>query len=141
MKYLILHAGGMADLPRTELSGRTPLQASATPHLDRLAQYGDLGSLVFPADNPRHGSGLSGTAILGYDPKKFYQGPGPLEAASLGVSLTEHDVAYRCTMVTLKPEGGKGGGEIKKLGQNVVMDDATAGLIDSQEARDLIDAI
>jgi len=140
MKYLILHAGGMADLPRTELSGRTPLQASATPHLDRLAQYGDLGSLVFPADNARQGSGLSGTAILGYDPKKFYQGPGPLEAASLGVSLTEHDVAYRCTMVTLKPENGKGG-EIKKLGSNVVMDDATAGLIETEEARELIDAI
>jgi 2,3-bisphosphoglycerate-independent phosphoglycerate mutase len=141
MKYLILHAGGMADHPQKELGGRTPLEASATPHLDRLAERADLGPLVFSADRSGQGSGLSGTAVLGYDPKKFYHGPGPLEAASLGVSLTEHDVAYRCTMVTLKPEGGKGGGEIKKLGQNVVMDDATAGLIDTQEARDLIDAI
>lgn len=141
MKYVILHAGGMADHPREELSGRTPLQVAATPHLDRLAQSGELGLLVFPGDGVRHGSGLSGTAILGYDPKKFYQGPGPLEAASLGVSVTEHDVVYRCTMVTLKPEGGKGGGEIKKLGPNVIMDDATAGLIETEEARELIDAI
>jgi 2,3-bisphosphoglycerate-independent phosphoglycerate mutase len=140
MKYVILHAGGMADHPREELSGRTPLQVAATPYLDRLAQNGELGLLVFPADPGRQGSGLSGTAILGYDPKKFYQGPGPLEAASLGVSVTEHDVVYRCTMVTLKAEG-KPGGEIKKLGAHVLMDDATAGLIETEDARDLIDAI
>ncbi len=140
MKYVILHAGGMADQPRQELGGRTPLEASATPYLDRLAQSGELGLLVIPTDGVRHGSGLSGTAILGYDPKKFYQGPGPLEAASLGVSVTEHDVVYRCTMVTLRPEGGKGG-DIKKLGPNVIMDDATAGLIETEEARELIDAI
>lgn len=139
MKYVIVHAGGMADQPQQELDGRTPLEAAATPHLDRLAQSGELGLLVVPTDGVRHGSGLSGTAILGYDPKKFYQGPGPLEAASLGVSVTEHDVVYRCTMVTLKAEGRKG--EIKKLGANVVMDDATAGLIETEEARELIDAI
>ncbi|HSN04395.1 MAG TPA: hypothetical protein VLS44_05390, partial [Nitrospira sp.] len=77
MKYVILHAGGMADQPREELGGRTPLQAAATPHLDRLAQIGELGLLATAADGSRHGSGLSGTAILGYDPKKYYQGPGP----------------------------------------------------------------
>lgn len=141
MKYVILHAGGMADHPQHELGGRTPLQAAATPHLDRLAQQGELGLLVVPSDGVRHGSGLSSTAILGYDPRKFYQGPGPLEAASLGVSVTEHDVVYRCTMVTLRPEGGKVGGDIKKLGPHVVMDDATAGLIETEDARELIDAI
>ncbi|HXV68551.1 MAG TPA: hypothetical protein VD738_06465 [Nitrospira sp.] len=141
MKYVIVHAGGMADHPKQELGGRTPLQASETPHLDRLAQFGELGQLVIPVDGASHGSGLSSTAILGYDPKKFYQGPGPFEAASLGVSVTEHDVVYRCTMVTLKAKGGKGSGEIKKLGLHVIMDDATAGLIETEEARELIEAI
>jgi 2,3-bisphosphoglycerate-independent phosphoglycerate mutase len=141
MKYVILHAGGMADQPREALGGRTPLQAAATPHLDRLAQLGELGLLAITADGSRHGIGLNGTAILGYDPKKYYQGPGPFEAASLGVAVTEHDVAYRCTMVTLKPEGGQVGAEIKKLGAHVVMDDATAGLIETDEARELIEAI
>lgn len=141
MKYLILHAGGLADCGREELSGNTPLQAASTPHLDRLARMGDLGLLTIPVDGGRHGSGLNGTAILGYEPKKHYQGPGPLEAASLGVSVTEHDVVYRCTMVTLKPEGGKVGADIKKLGPHAVMDDATAGLIETDEARELIDAI
>jgi 2,3-bisphosphoglycerate-independent phosphoglycerate mutase len=141
MKYVLLHAGGMADRPRQELGERTPLQVAETPHLDRLARAGELGLLTIPVDGHRHGSGLSGTAILGYDPKKFYQGPGPLEAASLGVAVTEHDIVYRCTMVTLRLEGAKGGFDVKKLGPQVLMDDATAGLIETDEARELINAI
>ena len=145
MKYVILHADGMADHPRQELDGRTPLQAASTPHLDRLAQGGELGLLVAAPDNVRQGRGLMGTTILGYDPKKYYQGPGPLEAASLGVAIGDHDVVYCCTMVTLRADaqsGSKGGlNEIKKLGPHVVMDDATAGLISTEEARELIDAI
>ena len=145
MKYVILHGDGMADHPRKELGGRTPLQAASTPHLDHLAQGGELGLLAAAPENVRQGSGLMGTAILGYDPKKYYQGPGPLEAASLGVAIGEHDVVYRCTMVTLKADaqsGSKGGlNEIKKLGPHVVMEDATAGLISTEEARELIEAI
>ena len=145
MKYVILHADGIADHSRQELDGRTPLQASSTPHLDRLAQGGELGLLAAAPENVRPGSGLTGTAILGYDPKKYYQGPGPLEAASLGVAIGEHDVVYRCTMVTLRADaqsGSKGGlNEIKKLGPHVEMDDATAGLISTEEARELIEAI
>jgi 2,3-bisphosphoglycerate-independent phosphoglycerate mutase len=145
MKYVILHAEGMSDRPRQELAGKTPLQAACTPHLDRLAEQSELGLLTVALDNGRHGSGLTGTSILGYEPKKYYQGPGPLEAASLGVTVGEHDVVYRCTMVTLKSEGapaGKGNtSDVKKLGAHVVMDDATAGLITTEEARELIDAI
>src|SRR6187549_34907 len=137
MKYVILHAEGMSDHPRQELAGKTP-------YLDRLAEQSELGLLTVMLDNGRHGSGLTGTSILGYEPKKYYQGPGPLEAASLGVTVGEHDVVYRCTMVTLKAEGPSGpkgsASDIKKLGLNVVMDDATAGLITSEEARELIDA-
>jgi 2,3-bisphosphoglycerate-independent phosphoglycerate mutase len=145
MKHVILHADGMADRPRQELGGRTPLQAASTPHLDRLAQGGELGLLATAPENVRQGSGLMGTTILGYDPKKYYQGSGPFEAASLGIAVGEHDVVYRCTMVTLRADaqsGSKGGlNEIKKLGPNVVMDDATAGLISTEEARELIEAI
>ena len=145
MKHVMLHLDGMADHPRKDLGGRTPLQAASTPHLDRLAQSGELGLLAAAIESMRPGSGLVGTAILGYDPKKYYQGPGPLEAASLGVAVGEHDVVYRCTMVTLRSEaqsGSKGGlNEIKKLGPHVVMDDATAGLISTEEARELIEAI
>jgi 2,3-bisphosphoglycerate-independent phosphoglycerate mutase len=143
MKYVILHADGMADHPRQELGGKTPLQAASTPHLDHVAQSGELGILTIALENGRQGSGLAGTCILGYEPKKYYQGPGPLEAASLGVTVGEHDVVYRCTMVTLKAESGVKGGtaELKKLGPHVIMEDATGGLITAAEARELIDAI
>ena len=54
-------------------------------------------------------------------------------------------MVYRCTMVTLKSEGPSGAKpgapDIKKLGPHIVMDDATAGLITSEEARELIDAV
>jgi 2,3-bisphosphoglycerate-independent phosphoglycerate mutase len=145
MKYVILHVDGMADHPRQELDGRTPFQTASTPHLDRIVHGGEIGLLAAVPENVRHGSGLMGTTILGYDPKKYYQGPGPFEAASLGVAIGEHDVVYRCTMVTLRADvqaGGKGGlNEIKKLGPHVVMDDATAGLISTEEARELVEAI
>jgi 2,3-bisphosphoglycerate-independent phosphoglycerate mutase len=131
MKYVIVHAGGIAHYPQEELGGRTPLQAAATPYLDRLAQRGELGQLLIPAEGVHPGGGIIGTAILGYDPKRYYPGPGPLEAASLGVSATEQDVVYRCTMVTLAPEGGP----------HVIMEDATAGLIETEDARDLLESI
>ena len=145
MKHVILHVDGMADHPRQELDGRTPFQTASTPYLDRLVQGGEIGLLAAAYENVRQGSGLMGTTILGYDPKKYYQGPGPFEAASLGIAIGEHDVAYRCTMVTLRADvqsGSKGGlNEIKKLGPHVAMDDATAGLISTEEARELVEAI
>ena len=145
MKHVILHVDGMADHPRQELGGQTPFQTASTPHLDRLVQDGEIGLLAAAPENVRQGSGLMGTTILGYDPKKYYQGPGPFEAASLGIAIGEHDVVYRCTMVTLRADvqaASKGGlNELKKLGPHVVVDDATAGLISTDEARELVEAI
>ena len=43
MKYLILHADGMTDIPCPELGGKTPLAAAVTPHLDRIAQSSEVG--------------------------------------------------------------------------------------------------
>jgi 2,3-bisphosphoglycerate-independent phosphoglycerate mutase len=61
----------------------------------------------------------------------------------LGVAVEEHDVVYRCTMVTLRAHApqGKGAAEIKKLGPHVLMEDDTAGGIDTEEARELIEAV
>ena len=145
MKYVILHADGIGDVPRPELEGRTPLQVAATPHLDRIAQSGESGVLSLPSDGARVGSEVTAMAVLGYDPRKYYTGPGPLEAASLGVSVGEHDVVFRCTMVTLRGEPPQGNSgrytDLKKLGPHVMMDDATAGLLQTDQARELIEAV
>ena len=142
---MILHADGIGDVPRPELEGRTPLQVAATPHLDRIAQSGESGVLSLPSDGARVGSEVTAMAVLGYDPRKHVTGPGPLEAASLGVSVGEHDVVFRCTMVTLRgeqPQGNSGRyADLKKLGPHVMMDDATAGLLQTDQARELIEAV
>jgi len=36
MKYLVLVADGMADLPLDALHGRTPLEAARTPAMDEV---------------------------------------------------------------------------------------------------------
>lgn len=145
MKYVMLYADGVADVPRRELNGNTLLQAASTPHLDRIASTGETGLLHLATENGQQGSELISVALLGHDPRKDYPGPGPMEAASLGVALDEHDVVYCCTMVTLRseahPEGASPFLDVKKLGLQVVMDDATAGLIGTEDARELLDAV
>ncbi len=145
MKYLILHADGMADVSCPELGGKTPLQAAATPHLDQIAQRSEVGLLSLPSDAGTAGSDVTSVAVLGYDPKKYYPGPGPLEAAGLGVTVGEQDVVFRCTMVTVRGEAASGSNDraadIKKLGLHVLMEDATAGLIDTEQARELLEAV
>jgi 2,3-bisphosphoglycerate-independent phosphoglycerate mutase len=64
--------------------------------------------------------------VLGYDVSKCYSGRGPLEAASMGISLGPEDVAFRCNLVTL---GGKDGS---------VMEAYNAGNISSSEAGAII---
>ncbi len=145
MKYLILHADGMADLACPELGGSTPLQAATTPYLDQIAQRGEVGLLSLPSDAGTVGSDVTSVAVLGYDPKKYYPGPGPLEAAGLGVTVGEQDVVFRCTMVTVRGESASGSkdraADIKKLGSHVIMEDATAGLIETDQARELVEAV
>ena len=135
----------MADVPREELGGKTPLQAAAIPYMDRVACNGELGLVTIPFDSLAAGSDVTQLAILGYDPRKFYPGPAPFEAVGLGIAVGEHDVVFRCSMVTLRANAthSKGGKqlEIKKLGPLVVMEDATAGGIETEEARELIDAV
>lgn len=145
MKYVILHGGGIADIRHQELDGKTLLQAAETPNLDRMAGRAELGLVTVPMDGAASGSEVAPLAILGYDPAKAYPGPAPFEAIGLGVALGEHDVVYRCDLVTLRPvqqEGQVAGrGEVKKLGPQLMMEDDTAGGIETEEARELIDAL
>ena len=145
MKYVILQGQGMAGMASEDLGGRTPLQAAVTPNMDRLARAGELGLLAIPSEETALGSDATQLALLGFDPRKYHQGRGPFEAAGLGVVLGEHDVAYRCSMVTLRVNPSHGGAsgsmDVKKLSPQVIMDDPQAGGIETEEARDLIDAV
>ncbi len=83
----------MADRPLKELGGRTPLQAAFKPNMDRLAREGIIGSVRTIPEGFHPGSDIANLSILGYDPKKYYTGRAPLEAASMGIGLGESDVA------------------------------------------------
>jgi 2,3-bisphosphoglycerate-independent phosphoglycerate mutase len=123
MKYIILVPDGAADLPVEKYGGLTPLQAASIPNMDFLARNGQCGTAVtVPAGVPP-GSDVANCSILGYDPRLYYSGRGPLEAASLGISLDPDDVAFRCNLVTER---------------DGVLEDFSAGHISSEEAGELI---
>jgi len=128
----------MADRPRKDLDGRTCLQAARTPNLDQLATLGQVGMVrtVPPGFSP--GSDVANLSVLGYDPRTYYTGRSPLEAASIGVQLGPDDVAYRCNLVTLKLTGS---GQPGKRKRRAVMEDFSAGHISTQDARALIEEI
>lgn len=137
MKTIILQGDGIADFPRRELGDRTPLQVASTPSLDFLASHGEFGSLKLPgAGRPLTGD-VTHLALLGYDPQKYYSGPGPLAGAGLEVLLGEQDVAFICNIVTLGTVPGHVEG--KKLDAHVLLEDDTADGISTEDARELID--
>jgi len=138
MKYIILLGDGMADWPRADLGGRTCLQAAKTPNLDQLATTGQVGMVSTVPDGYPPGSDVANLSVLGYDPRKYYTGRSPLEAASIGVSLGPDDVAFRCNLVTLKVTGG---GQTGARSRRAVMEDFSAGHISTTEARTLIEEI
>ena len=102
MKYIVIIGDGMADEPLPELGGRTPLEYATTPNLDRLALEGACGMLRTIPEGFEAGSDIANMSILGYDPKKYYTGRGPIEAKSMGVDLESGDIAYRCNLVTVE---------------------------------------
>ncbi len=102
MKYLILLGDGMADWPEDELGGMTLLQYAHTPAMDTLARRGRNGLLTTIPEGFHPGSEVANSSILGYDQRLVYEGRGPLEAASIGVTLEEGDLALRCNLVCLE---------------------------------------
>ncbi len=139
MKYIILLGDGMADRPHKELNGMTCLMAAKTPNLDKLATLGTVGMVhTIPAGFPP-GSDVANLSVMGYDPRKYYSGRSPLEAASIGVNLAPDDVAYRCNLVTLRIAGIKA--PFLCSGRSVILEDFSAGHITTDEARLLIEEI
>ncbi|MDD2666743.1 MAG: cofactor-independent phosphoglycerate mutase [Methanocellales archaeon] len=126
MKYVVLVGDGMEDYPIKALEGRTPLQVAYTPNMDFISAEGMVGTVRTIPEGMYPGSDVANLSILGYDPRKYYTGRGPLEAASMGVFLDEDDVAFRCNLVTVK---------------DGILVDYSAGHISTEEGRSLIKLI
>ncbi len=129
MKYVVIVGDGMADMPLAELGGKTPLQKARTPNMDKLAREGLPGRVRTVPEGMPAGSDVANLSILGYDPREYYSGRAPLEAASIGIELEADDVAYRCNLVTLK---------YNRENTGAIMEDYSSGHITTEEARELI---
>ncbi len=104
MKYIIVLGDGMADEPMEALGGKTVLEYANTPCLDRLSKMSEIGMVHTIPDGMKPGSDTANLSVLGYDPKKYYSGRSPLEALSIGVPMSDTDIALRCNVVTISDE-------------------------------------
>lgn len=129
MKYLVILGDGMADYPLPDCN-KTCLQLARKPAIDALAKESVLGTARTVPDGFKPGSDVANLSVMGYDPRKFYTGRSPLEAASIGIPLKDTDVTLRCNLVTLS-DGGMYGDK--------TMIDYSAGEISTAEARELIE--
>src|SRR6188474_3138955 len=124
MKYAIIIPDGAADEPLADLKGKTPIEAAATPNMDRIAMEGRQGLARTVPEGFESGSDVAIMTLLGYDPKVYHSGRAPLEAAAQRIPLSATDWVFRCNLVTVV---------------DGVMKDHSAGGIGNAEARRLIE--
>ena len=101
-KYLLVIPDGMGDRPVKALGGRTPLDAARTPNMDYFANHGVVGLTRNIPKGFVPGTDIGCMSVFGYDPRRYFTGRGPLEAAVHGVGLGSRDIAFRCNLVTLE---------------------------------------
>ncbi|MFA5389260.1 MAG: cofactor-independent phosphoglycerate mutase [Candidatus Omnitrophota bacterium] len=127
MKYIVLVGDGMGDRPIEDLGGKTVLESAKIPNMNFIAANGKVGLTNMIPFRMAPASDVANLSILGYNPKKYYTGRGPLEAANMGIDLQDDEVAFRCNLVTVSSDGK--------------MADYSAGHISNEEARSLIEAL
>ncbi len=125
-KIMVIIGDGMSDLPNESLGGRTPLEAAETPNMDAVAREGVIGLVHNVPTGMPPGSDVAIMSIMGYDPKVFHTGRGPIEAASIGIEIKPGRTAFRCNLITLYAD---------KLA------DYSSGHIETSEAAELIEAL
>lgn len=104
MKYAVLLCDGMADTPREDLGGTTPMGKANKPNMDKIAKVSEVGMVKTVGEGLKPGSDVANLSVLGYDPAVYYTGRSPLEAGSIGIDMKATDVSFRCNLVTLSDE-------------------------------------
>lgn len=133
MKYVIVLGDGMADEPLEQLGNLTPLEYANTPMLDKLAEVSEIGLCSTIPEGMSPGSDTANLSVLGYDPKKYYTGRSPLEALSIGVDLSDTDIALRCNIVSLSDDN-------LPYEKKVIIDHSSSE-IETKDAKILLDAV
>ncbi|NBV41197.1 hypothetical protein EBR96_00280 [bacterium] len=126
MRYIVCLGDGMSDLPIDELGGKTPLQVAKIPNIDRIVANGRGGLVHTVPQGLNPGSDVANMGILGYDPRQFYTGRGPIEAAAMGIVPPAGQVIFRLNLVTI---------------QNGIMHSFTAGHVENEDGVALLDEL
>lgn len=132
MKYIVMLGDGMADHPLKEIGGKTPLDVAVKPYIDNFAKKGVVGIVKTVPDGMKPGSDVANLGAMGYDPFTCYTGRSPLEAVSMGIKMSDTDVAIRCNLVTLSDEPNYA---------DKTMVDYSSGEITSEESKKIIETV
>lgn len=132
MKYIVVLTDGAADYKIDSLSGKTVYEEAEIPNMDEFARCGKLFKVKTVPDGYKPGSDVANLSVMGFSPRECYTGRSPLEAASVGVKLTDSDMCFRANLVTLSDEENY---------EEKTMLDYSAGEISSAEAAELISYI
>lgn len=108
MKLLFLIEDGMGGWPLDELDGKTTLEAARTPNMDLLARRATMGRCKTVPEGMAPGSDIANMSLLGFDPKTYHTGRGPIEAAAQGLELDPDDLVFRMNLVNVSSLDEKG---------------------------------
>ncbi|MHA1793803.1 MAG: 2,3-bisphosphoglycerate-independent phosphoglycerate mutase [Promethearchaeota archaeon] len=105
---IIIVLDGAADRPAVALDGKTPLEVANTPNMDILVTEGACGMMDVLSPGVPPGSDTAQMMLLGYDPYKYYNGRGALEAIGGGIDVQPGDICFRANFASVvENEDGK----------------------------------
>jgi len=102
MKYCILIIDGASGWSLPERNGQTCLELAHTPNLEAMAAEGILGLVRTVPPGMEPSSACAGMSVLGYDPRVYYRGRAAIEARSMGITIDDGDVVFRCNLVAIR---------------------------------------
>ena len=94
-KVLVFIMDGLGDRPISEFGNKTPLEYANTPNFDKLCSESQCGLMYTLGRGKRPGSDTAHLSIFGYPIDEYYTGRGPIEAAGVGIELSNGDIAFR----------------------------------------------
>jgi 2,3-bisphosphoglycerate-independent phosphoglycerate mutase len=100
-KYVIVIPDGAADEPLEQFDNKTVLEAAHTPGMDKISALGRQGLVRTVPVGMEAGSDVAQMSLLGYDPKRYYTGRAPIEAAARNIKLSLEDWVFRCNLITI----------------------------------------
>ena len=101
-KIIYVLLDGIGDLPHPILNGLTPLEASKTPSLDKIAKNGISGQVISVGKGIAPQSDIAVFNMLGYNFKdKDYVGRGVVECLGCNIDFKDGDLALRGNFATI----------------------------------------